>query len=832
MNWLKNIFVLLLFYSNILNSQSFQYKGKIIDELSQEPLAFVNIIYGKGNLGTTTNIDGTFYFTSKNLIDSIKISYLGYKTKTTTINPTIKDEINILKIKPLVYNLNEAVVLPGENPAHRIIRQTIMNKDINNPEKLESFSYTSYNRMHFTFQPQHNISPKIDSIKISTEKAHYLLNKNRKSKFLELLDNQHIFLMESVSERVYNGPGKNKETVLASKTSGLKQPYMVLLATQFQSFSIYGEEIELGSRKYVSPVCRSCINHYLYIIEDTLFNEKNDTLFVISFRPQRGKNFDGLKGVMHINSNRYAIENIRTEPVESDTMLDLRIQQRYAFIENTTWFPIELNTDIIFKSIIATFNDSIVINDSLAIIKRINYAATGIGKSYLDLIQVNPIINNKKFGHIEVELAKNAGKANADYFAPFRPDSLSEKDINTYRMIDSIGEALNLDNKIRILSVLMTGYIPWKFLNFDLNRLITFNEYEGFRAGVGFKTNNKLASWFSLESYVAWGFKDKEAKYGYGASINLPNNEEVFLRYRYSYDTREPGQNGFIQKRNISNTEFFRQLILPSLDYNNKYELSGGFRFIHYANAEVFLNKNNLSSNSNFEIINSPNTAQNKFSFTEAGIKIRYAYREKFFDSFFGKISMGTKWPILQLSLSQGIKTLNGEYNYNKNELQVQQNINFRFSGITNYTVRLGHINGMPPINLLFNGYGSNAPFSADAENTFQTMYPYEFFSSEYAHIFIRHNLGSLLFKKGKFKPGISLCHNMGIGKINNTMSSNNSSVKTMEKTFIESGIIFSNILKSGFSGIGIGGFYRYGYYSYNNFWNNANLKMSLTFNL
>ena len=41
-----------------------QIKGKVIDEKTKEPLAFVNIVINNLNAGTTTDIDGNFKLNS------------------------------------------------------------------------------------------------------------------------------------------------------------------------------------------------------------------------------------------------------------------------------------------------------------------------------------------------------------------------------------------------------------------------------------------------------------------------------------------------------------------------------------------------------------------------------------------------------------------------------------------------------------------------------------------------------------------------------------------------------------------------------------------------
>ena len=163
------------------------------------------------------------------------------------------------------------VIFPGENPAHRIIKKMIENKDKNNPEKRGSFSYTSYNKMIF--------SAKLDSVKTDTVKIDSNLIKAKK-----FFDKQYLFLMESVTDRKFMYPDRNSEKLIASKISGFKDPLIALLLTQMQSFSFYNDLIKIGDNNYITPVCKGSIDKYFFLLEDTLY-QGSDTVYVISYKP-------------------------------------------------------------------------------------------------------------------------------------------------------------------------------------------------------------------------------------------------------------------------------------------------------------------------------------------------------------------------------------------------------------------------------------------------------------------------------------------------------------------------------------------------------------------
>ena len=69
-------------------------------------------------------------------------------------------------------------------------------------------------------------------------------------KLRKLIKDQHLFLLESISERKFLYPDKNNEKILASRTSGFNTPSFTLLATQLQSFSFYEDFLLIENSKY------------------------------------------------------------------------------------------------------------------------------------------------------------------------------------------------------------------------------------------------------------------------------------------------------------------------------------------------------------------------------------------------------------------------------------------------------------------------------------------------------------------------------------------------------------------------------------------------------
>ncbi|PCI97578.1 MAG: TonB-dependent receptor [Flavobacteriales bacterium] len=107
MKIIKQVFLasILLIGTQSIAQNIKEIKGVIMDNKTNEPLAFVSVADSKTHKGTSTDFSGSFILTSENLIDSITISCIGYEKMT------IKAQENIaLFLKKSAVSLNEFVV--------------------------------------------------------------------------------------------------------------------------------------------------------------------------------------------------------------------------------------------------------------------------------------------------------------------------------------------------------------------------------------------------------------------------------------------------------------------------------------------------------------------------------------------------------------------------------------------------------------------------------------------------------------------------------------------------------------------------------------------------
>lgn len=794
-------------------SQKYDLKGKVIDKKTKEPLAFVNIVYGNPQRGTSTNIDGEFHIRFSEP-SSLEFSYLGYQSVIVEPNEYETDETLTIEMEEKAFSLEQVLITPGYNPADEIIRKVYLHKKKNHPSSLNSFSYTSYNKMIFTFDTSsvHKTVNDIEEDTISKDTAGRHLQK--------LLEKQYLFLMETVSERKYQAPDKNKEYVKASRVSGFQDPSLVFLSTQFQSFSFYDDFITIGGYNYLNPVTKNSYKKYHFRLEDTLYVSEADSIFVISFVPEKGKNFDGLKGMLHINTNGYALQKAIAEPVIPPGDFTIKIQQQYDYIEESQWFPSQLNTRIVF-------------NNMKLGGEKYEYTLIGDGRTYIRDIEINPSITPGFFDKLQVEIPDSAYNKSEGFWAQNRSQKLSTKERRTYEMVDSLGKANNFDNKLKFARMAITGYYPYRFLDIDYSKLLSYNQYEGVRIGFGAKTNNNISPWYSIGGYGAYGFKDKKFKYGGALQFFFDETKETKLEFSYQDDVTELGSYKFLMDHKPRSTENFRDYLVEAMNPRKKLEADFTFRILNYLKVNAFVNQYQVQADEDYIYYNDEKSYSGKYNFSDAGIKLKYAYNEKLIKTPWGLISEGTKYPVFYANITKGNAYLGGDFNNLRLEGRLSETFTTKNLGTTHINLMGGYAKGEVPVFNMYNGNGSfTSDFALQIDNSFATMKLNEFYAQRFVSAFFRQDFGSLLFRSGTFRPRISLVSNMGWGWLPDKDQHQGTQMESFDKGYFESGILLDNLLSVNFFSYGFGVYYRYGPYSYPKPADNFAYKLSFRINL
>ncbi len=811
-------------------TQTINVSGTVIDSVTKQPVTFVSITIKETKRGGLTDIDGHFNLKNVPANGTIIVNYIGYQVKQIPVSK-VSDEPLIISIVRKNEALEDVVVKSDLNPAHRIIRLMQQHKKENDPLNLPSFAYNAYTIAALgagpalytmaktrTRTPRPPPKTKKDSTELKMMRG-----------LARRLRNNYIFVTEAYTERIYKYPKLSKETVLATKVSGMKEPMFAITSANFQPFGFYLDFLRMSGKAYTSPVINGSINLYKFNLRQVLPHEK-DTTYVISFEPLKGKNFEGLQGTIYINSDGWAIESVSAAPAnEKGLIYSFRLQQKYEQLDGH-WFPVQLNSYV-------SQND--VSKDSVLL-----YWDT---RSYFKNIAVNKPFERSAFSDVAFELASDANtKTEADWKG-LRVDTLKPKEKATYTAYDSFPTRLQrqFDNINKFTEAAALQAIPWGKVDLPFKYLLSgINRYEKVRLGAGFQTNTKFSNWFSVGGYAGYGIGDEAWKYGGNLELTFNRRTASVLRLSFSQDLKEPGIIEYFKDNgSIFSNQSLRNLYTARLDSVREWKINFTTKPYTWLQTDAWLSTQERNPAGFAYLFDIGNNGKYAYSYhnTEAGIGIRYTRGETYARIGRAKVINTPPRTQIMLQASKGLSgVLDGQLDYTKLALQVNHSFRTRQFGRTSFQVELGQVWGTVPYAYLFNTKGSVSESGRKnsglfINNSFQTAGIYEFTSDRTASFFFQQNFGSLLFKPEteKSRPKFILVQAIAYGSINHLTAHQGIVLQAPEKGLYETGLLVTDILRANlkffYLGLGAGVFHRYGYYTLPDNKNNWALKFGLT---
>lgn len=800
-----SVFFVFLFFVTV--AQNVIVRGKVVDAKTGFPLAFVNISGCVSGKGTVSDVKGNFSLKTKVYDSCFLFSYVGYERKTYKISNNKRYIIVALKPQPLI--LDEVTVKPGINPANRIIKLAVEHKKVNDPDNLESYRYIVYDKL--------TVSPDVKRILKDT-----VFNDSAQMELARFIKKQDFFLMETVRERSFKRPGLQQERILATRVSGLKDPLILFMITGIQSESIYDDKITIAGNDYVNPVSRGSTSKYFFRIEDTVVKSPADTTYIISFMPGFKKNFDGLKGLLYINNNDWAVRYFEATPAKEHPGMNISISRAYKKT-GPVWFPFQLKTVIVFKNMRVTVGD-----------KAYPLIATGVSK--IKDIEVNPGLKRKNFGLYETEVSNGAANRKDEFWERYR-GKITDRDKETYRVIDSVGKAQGLDKKVAFFKTMMTGKLPVGFVNIDMDKLFGYNVYEGFYIGLGAHTNQKFSGVFSIGGFAGYGFHDKDWKYGVDVSalIHKPTESRVYVEYY-----KQPVESGEVRyfsdrmkqwsPENFGDFFIERENLTKGLEFNYSFRLKPirDFKW----NLGFVLQEKYAFRNYDYVPFDSE-TVPGRYNFSKMVFGFRFAFREKNIKTGDEVVPVKSGFPVLNFKLTTNVKNLAGSnFSFNKLDLRFTDRLETKYYGDFIWSLNFGYLFGDAPAPELYFLRGTYRIFTLYAPNTFGTMLPNEFLSDRYFSAFLTWDFKDLLVGWGNWSPQLMLVTNFGIGYLKNPEYHKNIDFRTMEKGYYESGFIIRKLIDFKIMDLGAGILYRYGPYSFDKQSDNFAYKLSVYYGL
>ncbi|MFA8449753.1 MAG: DUF5686 family protein [Bacteroidales bacterium] len=792
----RTFFLILVFcmFHATGKAQETKIIGKITDRETKEPLPFVNLLLKNTSVGTTTDFNGDFVIETKIKSDSLLVSIIGYEKKSIAVKNNRFQEFNI-QLESLNLNLPEVVILPGENPAEILLKKIIKNKKKNTNRNVDYLEYEEYNKIQFD---ANNL----------TEKFQKRFKKKKLFKpfefILQYVDTSvvngktylPVFLNESFT-KVYhrNNPSGNIRILEGNKISGFENRSVTeLLKFLYQDTDIYSNYINIFDKNFVSPIASTGLMYYKYYLVDSAYRDEK-WCYKLMFKPKRKQELT-FTGNLWIADTTYAVKEVEMK-VALDANINfvnsVDIKQTYSFIDNKYWM---LTRDYM----IADLN---VIEGTKNVLGFYGHRTTTFGGFKFNVPHDDEFYNHP----VEVIEKEDAFVQNNEFWEKARHEKLTKKEKGIYAMVDSIKNVPIFQTYLDVIYLVTNGYLKLgKFQLGPYHKAISFNPVEGVRFRLGGRTNKTLSKKYRITAYGAYGVKDKTYKY-YLSGLYLFNKNprrSLFLSHKYDLEQLGTSVNAFSEDNILGS--IFRRSPSDKLMFDNEY--SGYYEhewFTGLSNKFHFKWQNLTPKGGTKVVVNEDNGVErmlHNLSSAQLGIETRFAYREKFVERTFERISLGTQYPILSFSYYYSFPNIFGsKYEFHKIQLGVRQWFNFLNYGWSRYIIQGGQVFGKLPYPLLALPPG-NQSFIYDPF-TFNLMNFFEFVTDKYVGLMYVHHFDGFflnripLMRKLKWREVVTFKGIWGtLSKENLAFNQLPIGTSTLEKPYFEAGVGIENIFK------------------------------------
>lgn len=784
---IKKIYIILIF--SLIFIQSYaqtKVRGKIFDKDTKEPIPFANVAFKGTTIGTITDHTGIFFMETRTDVDSIQVSCMGYKSITIAINKNAFQEFE-LYLKPQSYDIEEVVVRPGENPAHKILRKVIANRKKNDYRRFNSYSYESYNKIELDLN---NFNKNLKYVK--GLKPLGILFEGTDTSTVNGKIYLPFMISESLSDYYFRRrpiPKRQKEIIKAINISGVDNKSVKQFTGQmYTEINFYENFVDIFEKQFVSPIAYTGRLTYKYYLTDSAFID-NKWCYQLSFKPRlRG----GLtfKGDMWVADTTFAIKSMsaRISPgANIDFIVDMFIKQQFTAIDDSLYFP---NQEYIFID----FNIS-------------NFTAGFFGKktSTRKNIKINPKFHKNFFSKTiprEIIALDSSSNKSADFWEKARYKKLSSKEKQIYATVDSLFKIPKFLRMKKLVNFLTLGYFPVGYFEFGpYQDFISKNVIEGRRFSLGGRTTYDFSRKIELSGSIAYALGDKKFKYFGGAKYKFKNKNWTMAKAFYQYDMIQLGEN----RSQFSSNSFFSSALSRTPNDNlliaHNWEVGLEKDWTKGVYNDLTFTGSLIYPSDSVKFITNSGEEKKRLNISEIRLNTHIAINEEYVAGVFSRAAFGSVFPTININYIFSVPNFKySDYNYQKLIINLKHFIYLGPLGKFSYFVEAGKIWGKVPYPLLELHPGSETYMYEP--NSFNLMNFYEFASDEYVSIFLENHFDGIIFNRIPILRRLHLREFIyGRGVIGNLKDENRNEFKLPEtlndvnKPYIEVGAGIDNIL-------------------------------------
>jgi len=762
------VFLGVFFFLSFIVVAQTKVSGIVVDNLNQ-PVPFANVVFKNSKVGIVTNEDGVFYIESPDKYSAIVVSFVGFETK----------EIPLLK--PVTYNLRvqlgdgeqlqEVVIYAGKtskknNPALDILRKIWARKRRNGLRIFDQYQMEKYEKVEFDLNT-------IDSafMKNNIFKGMEFIFKQVDTSKITGKTYLPVFINESLSDFYGdNKLNKTKEIIKANKNSGFgnNQQILSFVKDLYSDYDIYNNYLTFFDKSFTSPLSRTGIDVYNYVLKDSAFVDKK-WCYNIVFYPRR-KNELTFKGDFWVNDSTFAIKKINlavTKSANINWVKDIYIEQEFDVVNDSVFL---LSRDYMMSDFSLNKNDKS---------KGMYGKRSSLYRNHV-FNQIKPASFYKE----QVNYKDDAVYNKTDkYWQENRFENLTKDEVGVYKMLDTLQTVPKFKQIYDLILILDSGYI--QVGNFDYGPIYSFignNEVEGLRLRMGMRTYFGRDDPWRLQGYTAYGFNDNKFKYGLSGKWMVDKVNRVIISAGNRRDVEQIGasltSSNDVLGRSYASSGLFtvgKNVKLTNINLTNLEVEMEPLRNLTLRTGFSFRTLESASPNFSLDYYTdlSQTSIKSKVRQSEINAQIEFTPNKKPIGFGVERDHADSPFTRVFINYSQGFKRLlASDFDYKKIQIFYKQPIIIGPLGRSNLTLETGKTFGYVPLGLMSVIPGNQSVFLIS--NTFNNLNFYEFIADQYVTLKWDHNFNGRIFSRIPFMRKLNWREIIGINSVYGTISNQN----------------------------------------------------------
>ena len=728
--------------------------GLVKDDKGQI-LAYASIMVKGTTRGTTANVEGRYFLNLDSGQYIIICQYVGYSREEKSFVSTGEPlELNF-NLKLLQYSMEEVVVKPGApDPAYAIIRNAIKKRPyyLNQLDAFQSDVYIK-GQLRLRNYPNKLLGQKIDFEDGDTSKK------------------KVVYLSETYARYSVKKPNKTKIEVLSTRVSGNSDGFGF---SSPQIISFYENIVTVGRnlnpRGFVSPIASNALNFYRYKLEG-VFYEDGKEINKIKVTPKRKYEplFTGYINITEGDWRIHSLQLLLSKQSQLEFMDTVKIEQLFVPFEKDIWV---MKTQVIYPSV-----------------KMLGFDGYGSFVNVYSKYDIDPQFSPRFFNSTVMKFNEGSNKKPAEHWDSIRPISLQDDELRDYKKKDSL-EIVRKDpkyqdsldrirNKVSLLGIVFSGVNinrEKSRVSYRINSIIKslgYNTAEGVTVNLRATWQKQLDSTgfnrsMSLTPVIRYGFSNKHlnayllGNYRYGKQyrnvLTLSGGKRV---YQFNNENPIPDINNILstlywEKNHLKNYEAWFGRIGYSKGMGEGLNAFGNLVYQDRLPLEnttdwKIRDVKDREFTPNYPEIMSSNFLRHQSLVLTLGLSWRPGSRYIEFPD--RKINMGSKYPTLSASISQGIPDLLGsDIDFTKWRFDIQDNLNLHLKGMFQYRFAVGGFLRTDSVAVPdYNHFNGNQILTASNYlNSFQLLpyYRYSNISKFFAEGHVEHHFNGMLTNK------------------------------------------------------------------------------------